>query len=107
VAAPPEQSDPVATDPDRTPPTITITGAPVLQLLTSRATMSFSSDDPTATYTCRLDGNAWQTCTSPVTYTGLKLGTHRIEVRATDAAGNVSDPARADFTVVSLGILGL
>ena len=92
---------------DRTAPVVTITSAPLLNLLSSTATVAFTSDDPTATFTCRLDGNPWRACTSPVTYTGLKLGGHRIEVRATDPAGNESDKARADFDVIALGIGGL
>jgi hypothetical protein len=46
------------------------------------------------TFECRLDSvepAAWAPCTSPATFTGLADGPHTIEVRSTDAAGNV-DP---------------
>jgi hypothetical protein len=86
---------------------VTITAAPLLRLLTDTAQVSFTSDDAAAVFSCRLDGDPWRSCTSPVTYTGLRLGTHRVEVRATDAAGNQSDPERVEFTVVSLGVAGL
>jgi hypothetical protein len=106
-AATTSNSGPGTAGEDRTPPTVTITAAPLLRLLTDTAQVSFTSDDAAAVFSCRLDGDPWRSCTSPVTYSGLRLGTHRVEVRATDAAGNQSDPERVEFTVVSLGVAGL
>jgi hypothetical protein len=37
---------------------------------------------------CSLDGQAFESCTSPVSYDGLSRGNHEFIVRATDAAGN-------------------
>jgi hypothetical protein len=38
---------------------------------------------------CSLDGGEdFESCTSPVVYSGLSRGTHTVTVRATDAAGN-------------------
>ena len=90
--------------PDRTPPSLRITAAPVLRLLTSTATIAFESDDPHAQFRCRLDRGTWDTCTSPTNFTHLKLGAHRIEVYAVDAAGNESERQRVDFFVVSLSL---
>lgn len=58
--------------------------------------LSFASDDPSARFLCSLDGADLAPCTSPVSYTGLSLGTHSFLVKAVDAAGNV-DPAGAVF----------
>lgn len=61
------------------------------------------ADDVTAasalSFTCKLDKNAAAPCTSPTTYRGLKFGKHSIEVRSTDAAGNLSDPATQTFKI--------
>jgi hypothetical protein len=47
-----------------------------------------------------LDGAAFAGCGSPVNYTGLALGAHTFEVRATDAAANVDQsPASYSWTV--------
>jgi hypothetical protein len=37
---------------------------------------------------CSLDGAAFTSCTSPVSYDRLSRGSHEFIVRATDAAGN-------------------
>ncbi len=46
-------------------------------------------EQPTG-FDCRLDGGAWDPCTSPKQYTGLAAGHHSFSVRVTDQAGNVS-----------------
>jgi hypothetical protein len=47
-----------------------------------------------------MDAGAWSPCTSPAGYTGLALGPHVFEVRATDPANNVdASPASRSFTV--------
>lgn len=63
------------------------------------ATISFNSE-PDARFQCSFDGAAFAGCTSPVTYSGVAVGGHAIEVRAIDAAGNVdATPARRTFTI--------
>jgi hypothetical protein len=66
--------------------------------------VAFSAESG-ATYECRLDGGAWAACTSPKTYTGLGLAQHTVNVRATDAAGNV-DPSPATATWTSIALPG-
>jgi hypothetical protein len=64
--------------------------------------VAFSAESG-ATFECRLDGGAWAACTSPKTYTGLGLAQHTVNVRATDAAGNVdASPATATWTSIAL-----
>jgi len=57
------------------------------------ATISFSSDDPSAIYKCRLSRNSstyidWEDCISPKTYNALQDGQYVFDVKATDSLGN-------------------
>jgi hypothetical protein len=64
----------------------------------SSATFTFHGSDPSATFSCTLDGGAAQSCTSPVTYTGLAEGSHTFTVAAT--VGGSTDPTPASSTWV-------
>lgn len=44
-------------------------------------------------FNCRLDGEAWSRCTSPVTFRNLADGAHVIEVQPVDASGSAQAPA--------------
>jgi large repetitive protein len=48
------------------------------------ATVTFSSADSGAAFQCRLDGEGWAACASPLRVPGA----HQLAVRAVDAAGN-------------------
>ncbi|MFL6005050.1 MAG: Ig-like domain-containing protein [Gaiellaceae bacterium] len=87
---------------DNTPPVTTILGGPSGQVTSTSAVFTFSADDPTATFSCAIDG-LWQPCSSPRTYDGLAIGTHTFEVLATDRAGNgeINHPWRQWQVVVS------
>ena len=50
---------------------------------------------------CALDGGAFTSCGSPLTYPALALGQHTFQVRATDAAGNVGS-ASWSWTIVDI-----
>jgi polyhydroxybutyrate depolymerase len=67
----------------------------------SRAvTYKFSSDDPGATFECKLDDQKYKHCKSPKRY-HVKLGKHTFSVRAIDSHGNVdSTPAKDKFSVI-------
>lgn len=85
---------------DTTAPTTTIDVGPSAVVRTDAATFEFSSDDPLATFECKLDGGTWSTCASPKTLSGLADGDHELLVRATDAAGNTdATPATRNWTV--------
>jgi hypothetical protein len=92
---------------DATAPQTTITSGPaLLSLLSNKATFVFSSSEVGSRFECRLDDGAWASCTSPRSYSGLRLGRHSFAVRAIDPAG-VTDPTPAEVTWYTLGLLPL
>lgn len=62
----------------------TITSGPLDPTNDTSASFAFTSDNPFATFECRLDGAAYAACTNPQDLTGLSEGTHTFEVRALD-----------------------
>ena len=84
-------------------------GAPAVQLATAPTTPSSDpapsiafGGDAGATFQCRLDGGAWAACTSPLQLSGLADGSHQVEIRQGDGAGNWS-PATVHQWVVDTG----
>jgi invasin-like protein/Big-like domain-containing protein len=75
---------------DSAPPDVTTSTTPEVD---------FHSDDPNATFKCKLDDAAEEACTSPFTAPSLKEGHHTVTITATDAAGNVGSPQEVQFTV--------
>ncbi|MET0600507.1 MAG: Ig-like domain-containing protein [Baekduia sp.] len=85
--------------PDTVAPETTITSAPSNGTATT-ANVSFTSSESGGTFECRLDGGTWASCVSPKGYSGLAVGSHTVNVRATDAAGNTdATPAAATWTI--------
>ena len=88
---------------DTITPTVELTGTPAPISGTADPEFAFTASEEGTTAECRLDPadeNApWAACSSPVSYTGLAEGTHHFEVRVTDAAGHVSDPAAYDWII--------
>jgi hypothetical protein len=62
-------------------------------------TFVFTDTDPTAAFECRIDGGSYIACASPKTYGGLATGSHTVNVRAVDAAGNTSVATSTTWTV--------
>jgi hypothetical protein len=63
-------------------------------------TFTFSSNEGSSTFECRVDSNPFATCTSPHTTAMLTQDAHTFEVKATDQAGNTDQsPASDTFTV--------
>jgi hypothetical protein len=82
------------------PPTPIITSKPANPTNQTGATFSFSDTQSGVRFSCRLDGGAFTGCSSPVTYPGpLTQGVHGFWVLAGDAAGNLSSPARFNWTI--------
>jgi hypothetical protein len=82
---------------DNEPPNTAIIDHPDNPSNSSDATFTFVSDDPEATFECRMDLEEITPCTSPQTYSGLTDGEHTFRVRAVDAAGNM-DPTPGSYT---------
>ena len=85
---------------DRTAPSASITSPPPpTPTNVTTASFAFVSNDPAASFQCRLDAAAFAPCASPVNYSGLANGNHTFRVRAIDPAGNVSAIALHTWTV--------
>ncbi len=93
---------------DGTAPDTTITAGPAAgsTIPTTSTSLSFSANDTTATFECKLDAATWAACTSPKGLTGLTSGAHTFSVRAKDTAGNIDEtPATRTFTVTPSQLL--
>jgi hypothetical protein len=62
--------------------------------------LTFTSDEPGSTFTCKVDRKKAKPCTSPRKVKNLDDGRHKVKVTAIDAAGN-ADPsaAKAKFKI--------
>ena len=66
---------------------------------TDTATFEFGSTQEGSTYQCSIDLKAFETCTSPHTYTAIPPGEHIFYVRATNAQGATDEsPAFYEWT---------
>jgi hypothetical protein len=84
------------------PPETTISSGPPASTTETAASFSFSASESPVTFECRMDGGSFTACTSPFTASGLGVGAHTFEVRATDFALNVDPtPASHAFTLTS------
>ena len=92
---------------DTTPPQTTLTSAPAGTTTARTASVSFTSNESGSSFSCKLDAGAWAACTSPKAFSDLTVGTHTVQVRAADAAGNVDPtPASATWEVKALETTG-
>src|ERR671914_749462 len=87
--------------PDLVPPETTIDSGPDRTTAQTGATFTFSSNDPDATFQCRLGTDSlFRDCSSPHVLSGVPVGNRVLEVRAKDEAGNVDPtPATYDWTI--------
>ena len=73
---------------DTVPPAVSITSGPP-ELTNDRSLkFAFESDDPTASFTCKLDDGPAVPCGSPHTFNDVPDGGHVVRIAATDPAGN-------------------
>ena len=64
---------------------------------------TFVSSEGGVVFECQLDGAAYASCSSPVTYTQLSDGNHVLNIRSVDSAGNVDlSPVVVQWTVDTL-----
>ncbi|MDQ3777907.1 MAG: hypothetical protein M3310_03435, partial [Actinomycetota bacterium] len=92
---------------DGTAPNVNIDQAPPNATNSKSATFAFTASEPVSAQ-CKLDGGAFEPCTTPKSYANLSDGAHTFTIAATDAAGNTSQEsyswsidARAPAAVVS------
>ena len=90
---------PAMAAPPKKTPTPVITSKPAAFVNVTTATFVFTNTLATAVHTCSLDGAKATTCTSPVSYTGLKVGAHTFTVKATAPGYKPSGSAVASWTI--------
>lgn len=94
-SAPPSSSFTVAAIPQTA-----ITSRPDARTRSTDASFTYSSDNPAASFECRVDGDAWQGCpASGRSYSDLVEGTHTFRVRATVAGFTDQSPATASWEI--------
>lgn len=84
-------------------PLVTIDDGPKKQTSKRTARFAFSSDDPAATFECRIDSASFAPCASPLSIRGLARSRHTFQVRAIAPTGSVSVPAVQKWKVVKWG----
>src|SRR5205814_4480705 len=85
-------------------PETTIDSGPSGPIASTSATITFSSDDPSATFACTLDGGIAEDCTSSKTDDSLEQGSHTFTVGAIDRFGAPdTTPASRTFSVDTVG----
>jgi large repetitive protein len=86
---------------DTTAPTASITDGPPALVSSDQAELSFTSDDPEASFRCRTDSDTgpFEPCASPIALDDLAEGDHSFEVRAEDDAGNLGPIATHSWTI--------
>ena len=90
---------------DVTPPQTAFAEVPPNPSYSNSATFTFTgTDDMTPAqfleFECRIDTNdpnAWLECTNPTVFSNLTVGSHTVQVRATDGGDNI-DPTPATYT---------
>jgi hypothetical protein len=84
-------------DRDAAPPDTALTAHPPKYSNVASASFEFASTQDGSSFSCKLDGADWSSCTSPEDYDGLPEGAHVFRVRATNAFGE-TDPIPAKFS---------
>jgi hypothetical protein len=88
---------------DTTRPTVTLVLHPGAVSGPDDVSFTYTTDETVRGFECAIDG-AFQPCGADgITYDGLSGGSRTFSVRATDLAGNVSDPATFTWTVDDQG----
>lgn len=80
-------------------PETTITEGPVGNVASHDVSFLFTSSTSGSTFECSLDESTYASCSSPKSYTGLAVGAHTFNVRASDENGTDKTPAQRSFKV--------
>ncbi|MCE9575230.1 MAG: hypothetical protein K8W52_18920, partial [Deltaproteobacteria bacterium] len=89
---------------DTTPPSISMISTPANPSAVATATFAYGSNDASAAFECKLDtAPVFSACASTASYTNLAEGSHTFQVRARDAATNVSSTLSFTWIVNTLG----
>lgn len=86
---------------DTTSPTSTpvISSSPELNSTSSTANFVFTGAGINESYECRINSNAFQSCTSNYQITGLSSGNYSMDLRITDLAGNYTSLTSYSWTI--------
>ncbi|MFH1643155.1 MAG: lamin tail domain-containing protein [Patescibacteria group bacterium] len=85
---------------DTTPPQTEILSSFPILTNQNQANFTFSSNEQSSTFECKLDEQDWENCQSPKIYENLIEGEHNFLVRATDLAGNLEIlPVQYSWTI--------
>lgn len=82
---------------DTTNPVLTIVKKPKSKTTSKKLSVTFKASEA-ATFLCKLDKGKFKACKSPYKKT-VKTGKHKLQIKATDAAGNVSAIKSISWTV--------
>lgn len=81
-------------------PETIISAGPERPTRSTSATFEFSSNQPSVTFQCKLDGDDWSACASPNSYDSLPEGQRLFQVRAVNTFGITDpDPATRSWSV--------
>jgi large repetitive protein len=83
---------------DVTPPQLSLSAAITGLTQADSNTLTFSANE-SALFECNADGSGFGACSSPQNLSGLADGTHVVQVRAVDLAGNVSNVGSVEWIV--------
>ncbi len=81
------------------PPAPSISSHPSALSASSSGSFGFSDTEGGVGFQCQFDGGGFSACTSPKSYSGLGDGPHTFDVKAVDAAGNVSGASSYGWTI--------
>jgi hypothetical protein len=85
------------------PTDVTIDSGPPPTGTDTTASFTFHSSSVGATFECTLDGDAFNACSTPKTYSALVAGEHTFRVRAVTSGGAMSSPASWSWTILGSG----
>lgn len=92
---------PTPTPTDQVAPQTKIVRRPPVRTSLTSARFVVASNEKRSTFECRIDGRRWRRCGPVVRLRDLRVGRHKLAVRAVDAAGNKdATPARVRWIVV-------